>query len=105
MANVVYLKGVRTRYKNILYTSLDEAKILFDSNILEIDLEEQIANVVKCIEKINTYINKVEMQSEKLASVLNPEKDKETDKLVKDGCELCYAAMEIFLNLKACKGN
>ena len=59
-SNIPYLKGVRTRYINIL-----KKEILIASEILEFDIEfedekELIPNIDNCIERLQLYAEKVE---------------------------------------------
>ncbi|XP_053389852.1 uncharacterized protein LOC123530907 [Mercenaria mercenaria] len=92
MANLTYLKGVRTRYRNVLDSSIEEGR-----NLLKGEIEE-------CVEKIKSYNDKVESQSEKLAVALGETDNEQTESIVNDDCELCSDAIEVYLDLKEYKG-
>ena len=100
MANLTYIKGVRTRYRNVLETEIQSAKDLIKSGLYIEDLENQISKVTKCLETIKSYSDKVELQSEKLASALGEDDDEFTVTIVNDDCQLCSDAMDMYVNLK-----
>ena len=99
MANLTYIKGVRTRYRNVLEIEIQSANDLIKSGKHTEDLENQVSNVTKCLEKIKSYSDKVEMQSEKLASAIGESDDEFTETIVNDDCKLYSDAMERYVDL------
>ena len=102
-SNIPYLKGVRTRYINIL-----KKEILVASDILAFDLEfedekELIPKIDNCIERLQLYAEKVESQTEKLAETIG---DKDTDltaQLISENEDVCDGAIEYVMKLKQFK--
>lgn len=99
MANIVYIKGVRMRFRNILATTIQIAKDILDVPLDVTDLGEHTKSVQRCAEKIKTYSDKVEIQSEKLANALGKDDGGQTEKNVTDDCEICAG---LYLDLKRC---
>ena len=100
-SNLSYLKGVRTRYINIL-------EIQCGSDILASDLElidktELILSVNKCVERLQLYCNKVENQTDKLAKAIGNKDTDLSEQLVTENASICDKAMEYAINLKQLK--
>ena len=97
------MKGVRTRYINIL-----KKEILVTSDILAFDIEfedekELIPKIDNCIERLQLYAEKVESQTEKLPEIIG---DKDTDvtaQLISENEEVCDGAIEYVMQLNQFK--
>ena len=73
MATTTYIKGVRTRYRTYLSNEIDVARMFLQNSDSDIgDMDETIVKTSKCLEKLKTYTEKLEIQSEKLACVGEP---------------------------------
>lgn len=104
-SNVPYLKGVRTRYVNILKK---ETKVGCD--LLAIDTElvdetELILKVNNCVERLQLYSDKVEYQTEKLADAVGDSDTELTNLLVTENETVCDKAIECILRLKQFEEN
>ena len=67
MASTQYIKGVRTRFRNILESEIRKGNDLLDTDLdEEYNIDRVINNVEKCFEKVKEYKEKVEKQNEKL---------------------------------------
>ena len=102
-ANIPYLKGVRTRYINIL-----KKETFVGSDILELDpeLEEEkelIPKISNCIKKFKVYSEKFETQTEKLAEAIGDKDTYLTAQLVLENEDVCDGAMECILKLEKFK--
>ena len=101
--NIPYVKGVRTRYINIL-----KKETLIGSDILALDpeLEEEkglIPKISNCIKKLQVYSEKVESQTEKLAEAIGDKDTELTAQLILENEEVCDGAMECILKLEQFK--
>ena len=84
-----YLKGVRTRYINIL---AKETQIWLD--ILASDLEfedetELTLKINKCTERLQLYCEKVETQTDKLAEAIDSSDTELTQQLITENESIC----------------
>ena len=70
MSNVPYLKGVRTRYVNILKKETAIALDLLATAEYTVDETEWILKLNNCVKRLQLYSDKVENQSEKLADAI-----------------------------------
>lgn len=107
-SSVKYLKAVRTRYRNVLQNEISAGKSLLTKSVsLESDKNEYCDQIERCMQKIDSYREKVEIQSEKLASAIgDSESETETFETVIDAdSAICEDAFEIYLELKKLKGN
>ena len=96
--NVSYIKGVRTRYVNILKkeTKLGEDLGLSDENDI-------IVKCNSCIERLQLYCDKVEIQTEKLAEAIGDSDKDLTEQLVSENASICDKAIDCVTNLKQFK--
>lgn len=102
-STVPYLKGVRTRYINILKKETTVASHILACDPDSEDEREFIPKINKCIDRLQIYCEKVENQTDKLAEAIG-ESDKELiSQLVVENEEMCDGAMEYILNLKQFK--
>ena len=101
--NIPYLKGVRTRYINIL-----KKETLVGSDILALDpeLEEEkdlIPKISNCIKKLQVFSEKVESQTEKFAEAIGDKDTELTAQLIFENEDVCDRAMECILKLEQFK--
>jgi len=68
MSELSYIKGVRTRYRNLLSSEVDVAKDLLKSDYSQ--NESIVLQVDKCIERLFTYSEKLETQGHTLAKAI-----------------------------------
>ena len=64
-----FLKGNRTRFRNLLAKELARGKILLDGDI-EHEPNTYIRDVNNCIKRLNDYIEKLEEANEKLSTAI-----------------------------------
>ena len=81
-ANVPYLKGIRTRFLNSLNQEVLHGLTLLQSNMEQIDIEQCSKEINKCVEKNQTYCDKLENQTDRLADAVG-EKEVELTHLLK----------------------
>jgi len=60
MANISYIKGVRTRFRNTLESELTSAKSILNGDMDGNDMDHIDSEITKCLEKIKLYRDKVE---------------------------------------------
>ena len=99
-SNIPYLKGVRTRYINIVKK---ETSVRSDILALDPEIEEEkevIPKIDNCIEKLQVYSEKVECQTEKLAEAIGDSDSVLTAQLIDENEDVCDRAMECVLQLK-----
>lgn len=100
MSNVKYLKGVRTRYFNILDKEVKSAHELLETDLSLANTDDVLSNIHLCVDKLKTYVDKLEVQSEKLTCAIGETDEELTDSILKDDTNLCDAALEICSKLK-----
>ena len=61
-----FVKGVRTRFKNTLESEIETARELLNENYMSVDLDDVVARIIKCSERLKVYVRKLEAQSEKV---------------------------------------
>ena len=103
MANVSSLKGVRTRYRNILERELANSKEIICSDLVDQERSKYVQDAKRCFKLIKVYSEKLEEQSEKLnASIGDSDTEfveivlDEDSKLIVDA-EFCLIEIEQFL--------
>ncbi|XP_045158369.2 uncharacterized protein LOC123524328 [Mercenaria mercenaria] len=103
MANIPYLKGVRTRYVNILKTEVEIAEGILQKDLEYCDKDEYVECVMKCVEKMQVYREKLENQTDKLASALSKEEETYIQTILEEDCSLCEKARDMCMDLKNSK--
>lgn len=101
--NLKYLKGVRTRYVNILNKEVQVGVDLLNLDVSSLTSEELKGiqkNVSECKSKIDTYVDKLSSQSEKLAQALGDTDDELTQQIMDDDSTLTDSALALFYKLK-----
>jgi hypothetical protein len=100
MSSVPHLKGVRTRYRNILEKKIDESKRILVCDV-EIDtIESALATTGMCCDTLKLYSEKLENQSEKLAAAIGEDDDEFIGKITEEDSTLCEEAIQCFMKLK-----
>lgn len=100
MANVKFLKGVRTRYINILEAEVRNAETFIHLNISEVDSVEALCTLQVCLEKINSYVTKLEQQSEKIAIEIGDRDDTFVSDMLEEDTRICEHALDACSKLK-----
>lgn len=100
MANISYIKGVRTRFRNILETEVQVAKDLITCGYEDDEEIEMGIKVSKCTEKLKSYSEKVKLQSEKLASAVGESESELIEAILDEDCKLCAEARDLYLEVK-----
>ena len=104
-----YLKSVRTRFRNILTNENEKATYLINdirtsqTEGLEIDKESYADRMKRCMEKIQQYREKLEIQSEKLATAMTERNRDACKEIIDDDSDRCEQSMERYLDLKSLK--
>ena len=96
MSNVPYLKGVRTRFVNILKKQTTVALELLIIDEYLVDETELILKIKSCVERLQLYSDKVENQTEKLADAIGDSDTDFTEQLE----TVCDKAIECISRLK-----
>lgn len=100
MANVSHLKGIRTRYRNILEKRIAECKGILSSDLEGCELEKHFATTNKCVSGLQVYNDKLEQQSEKLANALDSGEAVVIEQIIEEDGVLCANAMESYIELQ-----
>ena len=66
MSSLKYLKGVCTRYCNILEKEVTNASLLLKRDVYSCNPNDLLCDVTACSEKLQAYMTKLESQSETL---------------------------------------
>lgn len=102
MTSLSYLKGVKTRYRNILQTEIQNGSEILSTEITPPDEQQYVLRASKCAEKLQMYVGKLEIQSDKVACVME-EQGENIDNVIEEDCSLCSRAMDYFLDLNQFK--
>ena len=103
-SNVSYLKGVRTRYINILKKQTQIGLDLLEKAKGPLTSEAELnIKIGSCIERLQLYCDRVESQTEKLADAIGSKDTELTDQLVAENELVCDKALDCVLNLKEFK--
>ena len=103
MANVTYLKGIRTRYRNFLEKEIEIANVMSRTISESAGVEPLIELIGKCVEKLQMYTEKVEIQTEKLCSALDESESEFIENILGQDSQLCAEAVERYIDLKQLK--
>ena len=100
MASVSNLKGVRTRYINVLKRDIATGKDLLAISYESCDIEVNIADTTRCIKSLQVYSEKLEQQSEKLAIALDETDQEFVVQFTEEDSGLCAYAVECSIYLQ-----
>ena len=104
-----YLKAVRTRFRNTLTKENEYASqmlndlMIAESEGVDIDKEAYADKLEKCMEKIKQYREKLENQSDKLASAISEADPDACKDVIDDDNDLCEQSMDRYLDMKSMK--
>lgn len=98
MCSLRYLKGVRTRYYNNLEKELNNATALLEKHAASPDCT-MIKDVQVCIEQIEKFMSKLELQSEKVIDGTE-EQDELVDTILHEDSAICESAMDLCCKLR-----
>ena len=101
--NVRYLKGVRTRFRNTLEKEIQNSSSILSSNIELLEREIHVDRISVCAQKIKTYMDKLEIQTEKVASALTESDSEYMELMLEEDFALQAHAVDCHLNLKQLK--
>ena len=102
-SNLPYLKGVRTRYINILKNETHCGLEILASGIKLFDETELTLKINNCVERLQIYCDKVENQTDKLAEAIGDTEKELSEQLVTENGSICDKAIDCALNLKQMK--
>ena len=102
-SNLPYLKGVRTRYINIMKKETDCGLEILSSDVKLFDETDLTIKINNCVERLQIYCDKVENQSDKLGEAIGDTNKELSEQLVIENGSICDKAMECALNLKQMK--
>ena len=101
--NLQYLNSVRTRFYNVLDKEAKEGQTLLNSDVSEMCHEECKdirQSVIECKLKMTTYIEKLSVQSGKLAEAIGDTDDDLTDKIIEEDSVLSEKALTLTYKLQ-----
>ncbi|KAH3847088.1 hypothetical protein DPMN_089402 [Dreissena polymorpha] len=101
--NLKYIKGVRTRFFNVLEKEVCDGENFLDVDISSLSLEESSCTrkqINECKGKIDVYIEKLSNQSEKLAEALGDTDEELTNQLLQEDSTLSEKALSVSYKLK-----
>ena len=105
MSNVPYLKGVRTRFVNILKKEITVALELLATDEYPVDETELILKIKSCVERLQLYSDKVENQTEKLADAIGDSDTDYIEQLVTENETVCDKAVECTRVVRKVRGH
>ena len=100
MANLPYLKGVRTRYLNALGKEIKKGNQLLDTDIHMVGTKDLLFDLNDCKERINLFTEKLQSQSDKLAESLGDSDVDFSEKIVDDDAVICERALYVCSDIK-----
>ena len=96
-----YLKGTRTRFRNILEKQLKRGKTLLTIEIGSIDQLDQIDEIEDCIQSLNVWTEKVDNAGAALSiEARNVDKDQEYEQFIEDDNALATEVIECISELE-----
>ncbi len=102
MSSLSHLKGVRTRYRNILTTEIQNGIGIMSTEVQKPNEQQYVMKASKCAEKVKLYVEKLESQSGKVISAME-QNDEDINSTMDEDCSLCSQAMDCFLDLNQFK--
>ncbi|XP_053382192.1 uncharacterized protein LOC128549495 [Mercenaria mercenaria] len=95
---IPYLRGVRTRYRNILETEIIVTRDLLQIDPEDVELSER--KVSKCLNRLVSFSDKLEVQSASLAKAIGDTDTELLETIGNDDTILCSDALDYQLELK-----
>ena len=103
MADLKYIKGVRTRYRNILENELQRCASLIDSDIELNAKEEILMKVNKCIKTLDVYREKLEDKSKELCCAIDDSDEDLVGEILNEDGILCEQVISSRIELEEFK--
>ncbi|XP_053372924.1 uncharacterized protein LOC128546434 [Mercenaria mercenaria] len=103
MASVTHLKGVRTRFRNIIEKNVQICANLSQRDIEIESVDASIAETNKCIQNLQVHNEKLEKKSDKLATALEDTDPEFVLQITNDDSTLCALAVECCIDLQLLK--
>ena len=102
MENIEYIKDFRTGLRNILQKEISLSLEILQEDIPKnkTDIKQQLTKCIVCLKKIPILIEKVEMQSEKLCSLLDDSESDLLEKVIEDDSNLLNTTIECCVKLR-----
>jgi hypothetical protein len=94
---------VRTRFRAIPQKGVELSVSILQSEVLPSEEQEYILRTSKCIDRLKLYLNKLEIQSGKVAEAMGDDKPDEIDAIVEEDCHLHSEATDRYLELEQFK--
>jgi len=94
MSALSYLKGVRTRYRNFIQSEIKQGVSILYTEVTKGEENEYVLKTSKCVEKLKLYVNKLEIQSNKVVSSVETEQTEEIEQIVEEDCKLFSEATD-----------
>lgn len=88
MANLASLKGVRTKYRNIIDKELHNAKEITCSDLSHYDVEDLLKDARKCAKLMKSYSVKLEDHLRRLTDAVGDSDTELIQKVVDEDCQL-----------------
>ncbi|KAH3885853.1 hypothetical protein DPMN_009851 [Dreissena polymorpha] len=105
MANLQYIKVLRTRALNALKKELDNGSHFFDTDVSNCDKIKVADDIRKSIKKLESCSEKLQCQSGKVAETLGDKDPELTDAILNEDATLLDKAMNIIADLHLLKEN
>ena len=100
MASVTHLKGVRTRFRNVLEKNIASGNGLLQCDIENCDVGRIISETNKCIQSLQLYSDKLENHCEKVASAFEASDQTFVEQITEEDGALCAEALECSFSLQ-----
>ena len=102
--NLPYLKGVRTRYLGTLQQEVEKGYDLLKldyETVSKLEFNDHCRQVSKCMNKIESYIEKVGNQSEKIAVAIGEDDDNFIHLIITEDSNATDRAMSMFYDIQS----
>lgn len=103
MANLQYIKGLRTRALNALKKELENGSHILDTEISNCDKLKVADDISKSIKKLESCSEKLQCQSDKVAETLGDGDPELTEAILNEDATLLDKAMDIIADLQLLK--
>jgi len=100
MASVTHLKGVKTRFRNVLEKNIASGNGLLQCDIENCDVGWIISETNICIQSLQVYSDKLENHCEKVASAFEASDQTFVKQIIGEDGALCAEALECSFSLQ-----
>lgn len=94
------LKGVRTRYRNILVKEISNAKRILESDFKDCVTDDCVKDIQRCKQLLKTYSGKLTGQMEKIAEYFGEEDEDYVEQVLDEDCEMNLDIENIVIDLE-----